>query len=84
MNISWYDEAWDDYISWQSQDRKTLKRINTLIKDIRQNPFWGLGKQEPLKGDLSGFWSRRIDSFNRIVYFESNETIYIVSCKGHY
>lgn len=84
MRILWEDRAWNEYLYWQTQDRKTLKRINTLIKDIQRNVFEGIGKPEPLKGSLSGWWSRRIDETNRIVYFEEKEIIYIVSCKGHY
>lgn len=57
MNKSWYDKAWEDYLSWQSQDKKTLKRINQLIRDTERSPFNGIGKPEPLKGDLSGFWN---------------------------
>lgn len=84
MRLLWEDRAWDDYIYWQMQDRKTLKRINSLLGEIRRNPFEGIGKPEPLKGNLSGYWSRRIDDFNRIVYFEQNDIIYIISCRGHY
>ena len=84
MGLMWEDRAWDDYIYWQSLDKKTLKKINTLIKDIQRNTFEGIGKPEPLKESLSGFWSRRIDDTNRIVYFEKEGTIYIVACKGHY
>ena len=84
MNKSWYDKAWEDYLYWQSQDRKTLKRINQLIKDAERNPFQGIGKPEPLKGDLSGFWSRRIDDTNRLVYRVNGELLEILSCKGHY
>lgn len=69
---------------WQAQDKKTLKRINAIIKDIQRNPFDGIGKPEPLKGNLSGLWSRRIDGENRVVYFEKDGVIYIVSCRGHY
>lgn len=70
MRLLWEDRAWDDYLYWQVQDKKTLKRINLLIKDIERNTFEGLGKPEPLKGNLSGMWSRRIDDMNRIVYYE--------------
>lgn len=84
MRILWEDRAWNEYLYWQTQDKKTLKRINTLIKDIQRNTFEGLGKPEPLKGNLCGWWSRRIDDTNRIVYFEEKGIIYIVSCKGHY
>lgn len=84
MNKIWYDRAWDDYLYWQSQDRKTLKRINQLIRDAERDPFNGIGKPEPLKGDLSGFWSRRIDEENRLVYRPNNGILEILSCKGHY
>ncbi len=84
MRLLWYDRAWEDYLYWQTQDKKTLKRINALIKDIQRNAFAGTGKPEPLRGSLSGFWSRRIDNENRIVYYEQDGTIYIISCKGHY
>ena len=84
MNKIWYDRAWDDYLYWQSQDKKTLKRINQLIRDAERDPFNGIGKPEPLKGDLSGFWSRRIDEDNRLVYRPNNGILEILSCKGHY
>ncbi|EOS62258.1 Txe/YoeB family addiction module toxin, partial [Oscillibacter sp. 1-3] len=74
----------DDYLYWQTQDKKVLKRVNLLIKDIRRNPFDGVGKPEPLKNNLSGWWSRRIDETNRIVYYEQDGIIYVVSCRGHY
>ena len=66
--LIWHDTAWADYLYWQTQDKKTLKRINLLIKDIERNGFDGIGKPEPLKGELSGFWSRRIDDCHRLVY----------------
>ena len=72
MRLLWEDRAWDDYLFWQGQDKKTLKRINSLLKDIERNTFDGLGKPEPLRGNLSGLWSRRIDDSNRIVYYEQN------------
>lgn len=84
MGLLWEDRAWDDYLYWQVQDRKTLKRINALIADIKRNPFQGTGKPEPLKGNLNGYWSRRIDEYNRIVYFEQKGIVYVVSCRGHY
>lgn len=84
MRLLWEDRAWDDYMYWQTQDKKILKKINKLIKDMQRNVFEGIGKPEPLKNNLSGLWSRRIDNANRIVYYEQNEIIYIVSCKGHY
>ena len=78
MKLLWEDRAWDDYLYWQSQDKNTLKRLNLLIKDILRSPFEGLGKPEPLKDNLSGLWSRRIDETNRIVYFEKQGIIYII------
>ena len=84
MKKIWFDEAWEDYTYWQTQDKKTLKRINMLLKDIERGNFDGLGKPEPLKGDMSGFWSRRIDEVNRLVYRISGDVMEIVSCKGHY
>lgn len=84
MRLLWEDRAWEDYLYWQTQDKKTLKRINALISEMRRTPFEGIGKPEPLKGNLSGYWSRRIDEVNRIVYFEQSDTIYIVSCREHY
>ena len=84
MGLLWEDRAWEDYLHWQTQDKKTLKRINTLIQDIKRKPFDGIGKPEPQKGNLGGYWSRRIDGTNRIVYFERDGIIYIVSCRGHY
>lgn len=84
MRLLWEDRAWSDYLYWQTQDKKTLKRINALIKDIQRSPYGGIGKPEPLRGNLSGLWSRRIDETNRIVYFEQEEVVYIISCLGHY
>ncbi|NLC43196.1 MAG: Txe/YoeB family addiction module toxin [Clostridiales bacterium] len=78
-------EAWDDYLYWQKQDKKTLRRINLLLQDITRNAFEGIGKPEPLKGKLSGWWSRRIDDSNRIVYrVKNNGSIEIAQCRGHY
>lgn len=84
MRLLWEDRAWSDYLYWQTQDKKTLKRINALIKDIQRSPYEGIGKPEPLRGNLSGLWSRRIDETNLIVYFEQEEVVYIISCLGHY
>ena len=84
MRLLWEDRAWEDYLYWQTQDKKTLKRINALINEIKRTPFEGIGKPEPLRGMLSGYWSRRIDDANRIVYFEQRGIIYLVSCRGHY
>jgi len=82
--LCWTDEAWNDYIYWQSQDKKTLKRINKLIADVKRSPFEGIGKPEPLKENLSGFWSRRIDETNRLVYIVDGSSITIISCRYHY
>lgn len=84
--LIWHDTAWNDYLYWQQQDKKTLKRINLLIKDIERNGNTGIGKPEALKENLSGFWSRRIDDHNRLVYKIINEgaDIQIAQCKGHY
>lgn len=76
--------AWEDYIYWQGQDRKTLKRINALIEDTLRNPFTGLGKPEPLKQNLSGFWSRRIDDTHRLVYSVDGSDLAIFICRYHY
>ena len=84
MKKLWSDEAWEDYIYWQSQDKKTLKRINKLIKDIDRNGYDGIGEPEPLKYELQGFWSRRIDGVNRLVYRIENDQIEIAQCKTHY
>ena len=82
--ITFTEKAWEDYLYWQTQDKKTMKRINMLLKDIERNGFSGIGKPEPLKEDLSGLWSRRIDEVNRLVYKIKEETIEIIQCKGHY
>ncbi len=84
MRLLWEDRAWEDYLYWQTQDKKTLKKINGLIKDMQRNAFDGIGKPEPLRGNLSSLWSRRIDDSNRIIYYEQDDIIYIVSCRGHY
>ncbi|MEO0804231.1 MAG: Txe/YoeB family addiction module toxin [Cyanobacteria bacterium J06642_2] len=82
--LAWTEEAWKDYVYWQSQDKKTLKRINKLIQATMRLPFEGVGKPEPLKENLSGFWSRRIDDTNRLVYAVSDRDITIISCRYHY
>ena len=89
MKILWAQTAWDDYVSFQSTDKKAIKRINSLIKDIDRGGYEGIGKPEPLKYELTGWWSRRIDSENRIVYRVVTDktgfkTIEIAACKGHY
>ena len=84
MKLLWEERAWDDYCYWQGQDKKTLKRINQLLQDIQRSRFEGIGKPEPLKEDLTGWWSRRIDDVNRIVYREKDGAIVIASCRGHY
>ena len=84
MRIIFSKNAWEDYISWQTEDKKTLKKINALIKDIQRTPFEGIGKPEPLKFKLAGFWSRRIDLEHRLVYQVDNSDILIYSCRYHY
>lgn len=83
MKITFSLNAWEDYLSWQQQDKKMLKKINQLIKDIQRTPFEGIGKPEPLKFDLSGYWSRRIDREHRLVYQVQDNEILIYSCKYH-
>lgn len=82
--VKFTDESWSDYIYWQTQDKKTLKRINDLIKDAQRNSFAGIGKPEPLKYSLSGSWSRRIDEANRLVYEANDDEVIILSCRHHY
>ena len=79
-----HEVAWEEYLWWQTQDKKTIRRINMLIKDMQKSPFDGIGKPEPLKGDLSGWWSRRIDDDNRIVYRVKDNALVIANCKNHY
>lgn len=82
--LAWTNDSWSDYVYWQGQDKKTLKRINKLITDTKRSPFEGMGKPEPLKENLSGFWSRRIDESNRLVYAVTESHITIISCRYHY
>jgi toxin YoeB len=82
--LAWTDEAWNDYVYWQSQDRKTLKKVNQLIDAVKRDPFRGIGKPEGLKENLSGFWSRRIDEANRLVYAVTDQYVTIISCRYHY
>lgn len=84
MNLKFSPEAWDDYLFWQKNDKKTLKRINELIRDSVRSPFHGLGKPEPLRFELSGFWSRRIDLEHRLIYRIIENTMEIISCRFHY
>lgn len=82
--LSWTDESWNDYLYWQTQDKKMLKRINKIINDVKRSPFAGIGKPESLKENLAGFWSRRIDDTNRLVYAVDDNAITIISCRYHY
>jgi len=84
MNKIWSDEAWEDYLFWQVEDKKTLKKINNLLKDIERNGYDGIGHPNPLTGNLSSFWSRDINNKDRLVYRIKDEAIEIISCKGHY
>ena len=84
MKITFTEAAWDNYLWLQENDKKLLKRVNLLVKDILRNPFDGIGKPEPLKANLSGYWSRRIDSEHRLVYSVSTEEVIIISCRFHY
>ncbi len=84
MKLIWSEKSWEDYLYWQSTDKKVLKKINTLIKDIKRNPFEGIGKPEPLKYELAGCWSRRITNEHRLVYEIEDDKLYIISCKYHY
>ncbi len=84
MKLTFSNHAWEDYLYWQKTDKKTLKRINTLIKDIQREPYAGIGKPEPLKHGLSGYWSRRIDDEHRIVYRYQDDTILIAQLRFHY
>ena len=83
MRIIFSKNAWEDYTSWQTEDKKTLKKINSLIKDIERTPYEGIGKPEPLKFDLAGFWSRRIDQAHRLVYKIEENDHQIFACKYH-
>ncbi|OSI10943.1 MULTISPECIES: Txe/YoeB family addiction module toxin [Neisseria] len=84
MILAWADTAWEDYLYWQAVDKKNLKRINLLIKDIQRNPFTGVGNPEPLKHNWQGFWSRRIDLEHRLVYQIRDEMLFIAQCRYHY
>lgn len=84
MKYVFVDESWEDYLYWQNTDKKKLKRINELLKDIARNPFDGIGKPEPLKYKYSGFWSRRIDEEHRLIYKYVDNEIHIIKCRFHY
>ena len=82
--IQFSEDAWEEYQYWLMQDKKTVRKINALLKEIQRTPFSGTGKPEPLKGELSGMWSRRINSEDRLVYRYENDVIMVEQCKGHY
>lgn len=84
MKLTWSEEAWEDYLYWQETDKKTVKKINELLKDASRTPFEGKGKPEPLKHNLAGFWSRRITAEHRLVYAVSADALLIASCRYHY
>lgn len=84
MDLVWQSNAWEDYLYWQQQDKKTMQRINDLIRDTLRSPFKGMGKPEPLKGDLSGCWSRRITDEHRLVYSIREQRLHILQCRFHY
>ena len=84
MKLLWSEKSWKDYLSWQKEDKRVLKRINLLIENIKRDPYNGIGKPEPLKYELSGYHSRRINDVHRLVYRVENDTLYIISCKYHY
>ena len=84
MDLVWQTNAWEDYLYWQEQDKRMLQRINELIKDTLRSPFKGTGKPEPLKGDLSGYWSRRITDEHRLVYTVKEKRLHIIQCRFHY
>lgn len=84
INLTFLPEAWEDYCYWQNQDKKMLKRVNLLIKDIMRDYYHGIGKPEPLKENLSGWWSRRIDDSNRLIYRIEGDLLLIAACRSHY
>ena len=84
MKLIFADEAWEDYLYWQKQDRKMVERINKLIREIQREPFAGIGKPEPLRENLSGFWSRRIDDTHRLVYCIDAQALVVIACRYHY
>jgi toxin YoeB len=84
VQLCFQKDAWDDYLYWQKTDKKLIKRINQIIQDIQRTPYTGIGKPEPLKHELSGFWSRRIDMEHRLIYTVRDETLIIAQCRYHY
>jgi toxin YoeB len=84
MTKVWADRAWDDYLYWQGEDKKILKRINLLLKDIDRNIYEGIGKPEPLKHERQGYWSRRIDGTHRLIYRVEGGRLEIIQCRTHY
>lgn len=84
MKLTFQEEGWEDYLHWQSTDKKQLKKINGLIRECLRTPFTGTGKPEPLKGEFSGWWSRRIDQEHRLVYRATEDTLLIAQCRYHY
>lgn len=84
MELVWQTHAWEDYIYWQANDKKTLQRINDLIKDCLRSPFKGIGKPEPLRGNLAGLWSRRITDEHRLVYTVKDNRLHVLQCRFHY
>jgi toxin YoeB len=84
VRICFHAHAWADYLYWQNTERKKLERINELIRAIQRNPFRGIGKPEPLRGNCSGFWSRRIDRDHRLVYAVKDDTLFVAQCRFHY
>lgn len=82
--ICFVPDAWDAYLYWQEQDKKTLKRINVLVNEAARDPFAGIGKPEPLRGNLAGYWSRRIDDTNRLVYRATETQLIVIACRFHY
>jgi toxin YoeB len=84
MELVWQSKAWDDYLYWQQTDKKTLYRINELIKDCLRTPFKGIGKPEPLKGNFAGYWSRRITDEHRLIYCVKENRLHILQCRYHY
>ncbi len=82
--LAWTQDAWEDYLYWQATDKAVLKRITELLRDVMRQPFSGIGKPEPLKGDLSGWWSRRITAEHRLVYRMGGDEVVIAMCRYHY